>query len=70
MKKFILFLICLAYVIGFLKTVSFPFVPSVDNKGAEILAFALYVLSFVYMISYTVISFFAFPARSRFEDDY
>lgn len=70
MKKFILFLICLAYVIGFLKTVSFPFVPSVAHKGAETLAFALYVLSFVYMISYAVISFFAFPARSRFEDDY
>lgn len=70
MKKFILFLICLAYVIVFLKMVSFPFVPSVDHKGLEMLAFVFYVLSFVYVISYAVISFFTFPERSRFEDDY
>lgn len=70
MKKFTLFLICLAYVIGFLKMVNFPFVPSVDHKGAEILAFALYVVSFIYVISYAVIGFFTFPARSRFEDEY
>lgn len=67
-KSFMLFLISLLYIIGFFKLVGFPFVPSVDHKGLEMLAFVFYVLSVIYAVFYIVVSLFTFRVSSDIEE--